>query len=404
MEEEDFLKQYERGEEGDVSDIDSPFLQGFARFEEEEQAAEVALQEEAIEEEDDDEDVNFDSDEEEYYIRRNLPALGKTRGKDYLRSGSASFTDDIVRKESGGNYRAVNPHSSAAGKYQFLWGTWGDKISQFTGVRSKQEFLNNPEAQDSFYNDYYMPKELMPAVKRLKARGAKMDTNTLAKLVHFRGEKGAQDYLEGKVGDKPEAYNSSISSYIKQTGGYAQVGVNPALGLQNYNNYSPVQKNTYMMGYGSSGVQYSPTGMTQEWMKNNQFSDIQQSPFTVASPQTIAGKKDAGGYFRNDTPIVGAGVKTGHPVVDAVSGQVDKVDNQIAGHLNTFKNIKDRAEDLKGMIGSGISSAATVVTSMLGQKENEDKYYKMLEDLYAENKSQYSKQANNQNLSKSYLL
>jgi hypothetical protein len=410
--ESEFLRQYANEGEEEESDIDSPFLQGFAKYETEtpegESAPENTEAEEEEEEEEEDNDIMFDSPEEEAEIRRHLPGLGRSNHRDYLRSGSRSFTDDIVKKESGGNYRATNPNSTATGKYQFLWGTapgrgWGDKIKANTGVRSREEFLNNPEAQDKFYNDYYLPNELMPAVKRLKAKGAKYDTNTLAKLVHFRGEQGAEDYLSGKVGDKPEAYNSSISSYIKQTGGYAQAGVNPALGMKNYIGYSPVEKNSYMQGYGASGVQYSPTDMATGWFKDNQLkSSIPVSPQTAVSDSN---------YFEShqfnpkiETSAVKGPITTGVPVADAVMKGVDQFDGQIAGYLNTFKTISDGAEKLEGVVGKGVSGAATAVTSFLGQRDNENKYYKMLEELYSENKSQYKNQGDNQNLSKSFLL
>ena len=128
---------------------------------------------------------------------------------------------DIVQKESGGRYDAVPRRkdgslaSSAAGKYQFLWDTWGKDISKFTGVNSKQEFLNNPKAQDDFFNNYYVPNKLMPAVGRIKKYAkAGIDEGALTKLVHFRGEKGAKDYLTGKLSDTPEGKNNmAISKY-----------------------------------------------------------------------------------------------------------------------------------------------------------------------------------------------
>lgn len=164
----------------------------------------------AMEEPDESFDFNSDEEVEDYY----------TPESTY--QGGNSFTDDIVRKESRGNYKATNPNSSAAGKYQFLWDTWGKEIKNVTGVSSKQKFLNNPQAQDAFYNDYYVPNKMLPAVDRIKRKtGTNMSSEQLAKLYHFRGEQGALDYVSGKLEDKPEKYNSSISDYIKQYGGTA---------------------------------------------------------------------------------------------------------------------------------------------------------------------------------------
>ena len=37
----------------------------------------------------------------------------------------------------GGDYTATNPKSSAAGKYQFLWNTWGKEIERVTGFQKR---------------------------------------------------------------------------------------------------------------------------------------------------------------------------------------------------------------------------------------------------------------------------
>ena len=149
--------------------------------------------------------------------RRNSPHVRRIVGN--------SLTDEIVANESGGDYKALNPHSSAAGKYQFLWDTWGDKISKVTGVKSKQEFLNNPEAQDMFYNEYYVPNEMMPAVKRLKKYAPDLSDKQLAKLYHYQGENGAKKYLTGQAPDVQQSYNAPISKYTgikRQVGGGIQ--------------------------------------------------------------------------------------------------------------------------------------------------------------------------------------
>lgn len=116
------------------------------------------------------------------------------------------FGRHLAEKESsGGNYKQTNPNSSAAGKYQFLWGTWGKKIQNVTGITNKSDFLNNPKAQEKFF-DWYTNNEVLPQAKKLQAEAAKkgfslMDT---AKLIHFRGAAGTRNLLKWD----PEKYKS----------------------------------------------------------------------------------------------------------------------------------------------------------------------------------------------------
>lgn len=161
--------------------------------------------------------VPEDEDIDEEYIYQQL----EKRPSAKRRYVGNSLTNDIVANESGGDYTAINPNSSAVGKYQFLWNTWKDKINKVTGVKSKEEFRNNPQAQDEFY-EHYLQTELMPSVERLRRKtNSGLTSNQLAKLVHFRGERGALDYLKGNISDRPESYNMSISKYI----GKGQLGI-----------------------------------------------------------------------------------------------------------------------------------------------------------------------------------
>lgn len=286
----------------------------------------------------------------------------KTRVSSFRNSNNSigSFTDDIVKKESGGNYQATNPNSSAAGKYQFLWNTWRDEIAQFTGVKSKQDFLNNPEAQDRFYNEYYLPNELLPAVKRLKSKGFNLDTDTLAKLVHFRGEKGAYDYLTGKVGDKPESYNMSISKYIRQTGGYAQTGIK-------YNNQGqPYLEQELFKVDNSKG--YIPT--------NPQYQNIQNLDMSGYGNTTEAQQQS----FNSKVSDIPSNSNTGIPTVDLIKKGVDQIDSKVAGAVDLFSQINDVKRDLKDFTANTISKGTTLVNIALNAQENKRKRLKQIEE------------------------
>jgi len=135
-----------------------------------------------------------------------------------------NLSSQISAKESQGNYNAFNPAGGgegAVGKYQFRWGQWKDSIMHVTGVKSKEQFRKNPAAQEKYF-EWFKQNQLLPGVQRIKRQGLNkqgLSDDQLAKLVHFRGEQGAIDYLKGKVSDKPEVYNTAISKYIKQAGG-----------------------------------------------------------------------------------------------------------------------------------------------------------------------------------------
>lgn len=108
------------------------------------------------------------------------------------------FGKELADKESsGGNYKLASKVSSAAGKYQFLWGTWGEKISKVTGVKSKGDFLNNPRAQEKFF-EWYTHNEVLPQARKLQQQGAHKGFNLMdiAKLIHFRGAAGTRAILK----------------------------------------------------------------------------------------------------------------------------------------------------------------------------------------------------------------
>ena len=126
------------------------------------------------------------------------------------------FQTDTIGTESGGNAKATNPHSSAQGKYQFLWSDWGDSIRKVTGIKSPEEFRNNPEAQDKFFK-FYTNSTILPEVNKLRPLAERYDLsdNDLARLVHFRGAGGAHKALAENLLDKKlEGYNMTINQYL----------------------------------------------------------------------------------------------------------------------------------------------------------------------------------------------
>lgn len=145
-----------------------------------------------------------------------LPQIDGSADGDNKQSDISQRIADV--ESDGGDYSATNPASTATGKYQFLWGTgpgkgFGDDIKKVTGVRSRQEFLDSPSAQETYFK-HHLENNLKPAVQELKPLNKDgYDDDQLAMLVHFKGKEGAKQWLTTH-GDDTQANNTSIEKYI----------------------------------------------------------------------------------------------------------------------------------------------------------------------------------------------
>lgn len=132
------------------------------------------------------------------------------------------FTEETYAAESknAGGYKAINPKSSATGKYQFLFNTWKNEIGKVTGVRSREEFRNSPEAQEKFF-DYYLNRHLEPGVKKLAAEGQArgFDETQVGRLIHFLGQAGAKKALREGNFDEKIPNNLTINQYLRRSKG-----------------------------------------------------------------------------------------------------------------------------------------------------------------------------------------
>jgi hypothetical protein len=121
-----------------------------------------------------------------------------------------SLKQMIADKESkgAGGYKALpwidKGHtklaSSAAGKYQFLWKQHKSDIQKVTGIKTKEDFLNNPQAQENFF-DYWDKTTLTPWANKIKSQlNVNIPIEKIKMAVHFSGGKGAWDYFsKGKL-------------------------------------------------------------------------------------------------------------------------------------------------------------------------------------------------------------
>lgn len=131
---------------------------------------------------------------------------------------SNSFKDSISQRESGGNYKAEAPNSSAKGKYQFIWSIHNKEIAKQTGVTSKDEFLNNPQAQEKYF-DYWDQTTLTPSVEanynKFKQYYPNATPEDVKRATHFAGRTGLEKALRtGNFTQGIDANKTSIQKYV----------------------------------------------------------------------------------------------------------------------------------------------------------------------------------------------
>jgi hypothetical protein len=161
-------------------------------------------------------------------VEKNLPMEATA-----IRSITPTRNDDtdirmiIGAKESSNNYGALPKRkdgtlaSSAVGKYQFLWNGHKEKIQALTGISSKEDFRNNPDAQEKYFN-YWNDTVLTPIAEDIKkAFNPNYSMNEIKQIIHFQGPTGAKKFFSTGEYTK-DAFGSTPSSYLKKQ--YAKGG------------------------------------------------------------------------------------------------------------------------------------------------------------------------------------
>jgi hypothetical protein len=126
------------------------------------------------------------------------------------------FSTRIAQVESNGNPQALNPHSSATGKYQFLWSVWGNFVSNVVGREITQvEFLSDESIQDMVFVVYERDVLEPEARQLLKHYPTGMSLYELKALVHFKGYTHALAILRGQE-DPTAQHNSPVHIYLEK--------------------------------------------------------------------------------------------------------------------------------------------------------------------------------------------
>ena len=153
------------------------------------------------------------------------------------------FLNDLGARESGGNYKAFNCYGYA-GKYQMgeaalvdagyyqkpsrrFNNDWSGNFSGKDGVKSIQDFLNNPKAQENaqiiFKKKQWGYLKAVGALNYLGLiiNGILITPSGLLAGAHLKGAGSVYEYL--KSGGKnigKDAFGTSVESYIKQFANY----------------------------------------------------------------------------------------------------------------------------------------------------------------------------------------
>lgn len=120
--------------------------------------------------------------------------------------------------------------SSAVGKYQFLWDTHNPQIAKVTGIKDKESFRKNPQAQEKYF-EWYLENNIPESLQRIRGYNKKRYTDDeLVALIHFKGETGAKKWLQSEI-DETAKNNLSIPEYINRyregKGNYDNSAVSP---------------------------------------------------------------------------------------------------------------------------------------------------------------------------------
>jgi len=152
------------------------------------------------------------------------------------------FYNDLGYRESGGNYASVNKYGYVgkyqmgeaamvdAGYYRKTTGNYNnDWTGQFTGkdgVYSREDFLNNPTAQENAQRIYKQKqwgyiKNFAQKYDGKTINGIPITQSGMLAATHLLGQGKLQKYLQSNGTDIPRDGNhTSIEEYLKRFAGY----------------------------------------------------------------------------------------------------------------------------------------------------------------------------------------
>ncbi len=193
----------------------------------------------------------------------------------------AAFMNRLHYAESnGGDYSAENKTSSATGKYQFLWGTWGDKINTFAKSQGfigsgQKNFKENPDLQEAFFEHYAETVVYPEVVKMSKNNVRNLDLDEIGQLYHL-SPKNAKSYASGGKWNPPGKQTPLKKYLAKGKEGMTQFGSSPVRVSDTYsdeqrssmvNDYFSKKENINSSGYHESAKKQKITALNNEYNK-----------------------------------------------------------------------------------------------------------------------------------------
>lgn len=146
----------------------------------------------------------------------------------------SNYADALGARESGGNYQAVNKFGYM-GKYQMgkdvlidlgymrKDGSWTGK----DGIKSQQDFLNNPKVQDKAQQDLmkvqwgYIKSKGLDKYVGQEINGVKLTQSSLIAAAHLKGVGSLEKYLKssGAVNQR-DGFGTSVHDYVSKFSGF----------------------------------------------------------------------------------------------------------------------------------------------------------------------------------------
>ena len=103
-----------------------------------------------------------------------------------------------------------------------MWNTHKDKIAEITGIKTKEDYKNNPQAQEKYQS--YLSNEYEKNIPTLRSDyqlPSSIPAETLMMLQHFIGLSGTKLYLKTLISTKDyDLAQKAVDDSIKARVGY----------------------------------------------------------------------------------------------------------------------------------------------------------------------------------------